>query len=216
MTRSLPALVADADMARRLATVARFLDVPRSTVGRYWTDWARDVPWDRGANVELYLLVRALLPRTVVETGVNRGWSSAAILRALDHNDWGRLVSLDLPNHDARGFIDKGGRRDGAFVPHGATGCEVPTFLRGRWDLRFGDAVDLLDGVPPFQLFYHDSDHSYEHQFVEYSFALRHLGPRGLLVSDDIDRSTAFGDITRRHRSFRWPRLARTRGAAWA
>jgi hypothetical protein len=47
---------------------------------------------------ELYVAVRTLQPRVVVETGVASGWSSAHILRALEANGAGVLHSIDLPN----------------------------------------------------------------------------------------------------------------------
>ena len=45
----------------------------------------------------LYFLSRKLKPNTVVETGVAAGWSSLAILRALEKNNKGKLYSSDFP-----------------------------------------------------------------------------------------------------------------------
>lgn len=45
----------------------------------------------------LYFLVRKFKPITIIETGVAAGWSSLAILKALQKNGKGRLYSSDLP-----------------------------------------------------------------------------------------------------------------------
>src|SRR5690348_7177267 len=50
-----------------------------------------------GTQEYLFHLVRLLRPRTVVETGVFRGISSAFILSALSRNYLGKLYSIDLP-----------------------------------------------------------------------------------------------------------------------
>ncbi len=164
------------------------------------------------SNLELYLLVRCARPNFVLETGVNRGWSSAAILRALEHNDRGRLVSIDLPNADPGGRVDADGMRDFSWVPQDRTGLEVPEHLRHRWTLRLGDARQMLEeyrgaGV---DFFFHDSEHSYPHQAFEFGWALGILPRGGILASDDVDRSPAFDEFTRGLPRIHWA----NRGAA--
>ena len=53
------------------------------------------IAYDEG--VYLYALMRRLAPRTVVETGVCNGFSTAFILAALERNGAGELHSLDFP-----------------------------------------------------------------------------------------------------------------------
>jgi predicted O-methyltransferase YrrM len=122
----------------------------------------------------LYLLVRSLKPRVVVETGVCYGASSAYILEALDRNGTGELYSIDLgndpqepPNH----FF-------------------VPRRLRNCWHLIIGDSrrklPPLLKRLGKIDLFHHDSLHTFGHMMWEYQTAIRHLDQAGALSSHDV------------------------------
>jgi predicted O-methyltransferase YrrM len=136
-------------------------------------------PWHDG-TVELaatvYALARLRHPRTVVETGVARGVTSAAILQALAENGAGRLHSLDLPGLGA-GYREQ-------------VGAAVPAALRERWDLHFGPSAVKLGGIlraaAPVDLFIHDSAHTYRNMRWEFEQAARHLAPGGIIVSDDV------------------------------
>jgi predicted O-methyltransferase YrrM len=164
-------------------------------------------------NLELYLLVRAIRPRSVVETGVNRGASTASILRGLHANGEGHLTSVDLPTTTPEGRVNSDGRRDLSYVPNGGTGLEVPEYLRDRWTLLLGSSRDLLPPLDGYDLFFHDSDHSFENQTFEYATAAKHLAPHGILASDDILWSNAFATASQGHRSFTWPLFRTRRGA---
>jgi predicted O-methyltransferase YrrM len=69
-----------------------------------------------------YLTVRALRPRTVLEIGSARGWSTTWLLRALRDNGTGTLHTFDLTGDAARA------------VP--------PDLAAGRWRFTRGDARD--------------------------------------------------------------------------
>eukprot|EP00981_Chlorochromonas_danica_P008355 scaffold2143_cov238-Ochromonas_danica.AAC.1 len=58
----------------------------------------------------LYMRVRAAKPRLVFELGPACGWSSQAILLALEHNQQGELYSYDLERKAPRviGALSKG------------------------------------------------------------------------------------------------------------
>mgnify|MGYP001581652147 CR=1 FL=1 len=109
-----------------------------------------------GGNYHLlYFLVRKLRPINVVETGVAAGWSSLAILKALDKNKCGKLYSSDFPYFRLK--------RPEQFI-----GILVQSpKLRERWHLDIrGDEVSLpnfrkLLGKDKIQLFHYDSDKSY-------------------------------------------------------
>ncbi len=151
-------------------------------------------------NRFLYGLVRSLRPELVVETGVSSGESSAHLLAALEANGRGRLVSIDLP------FFGEPGLKlvpavpgseisiwDASPIPPGReSGWMVPDRLRGRWELRIGDARELLpqvlDELGPIDLFFHDSLHTREHMLFEYGCAWPYLRRGGVLVSDDVFR----------------------------
>jgi len=145
----------------------------------------------------LYLSVRALRPRLVVETGPFNGASSAFLLRALEANGGdGRLLSFDLPDaRDALGVPIPAGREPAWLVPDE---------LRTRFELVLGDARATLRPrlarEPEVDLFFHDSLHTTRHMLFEFRAAWRRLRPGGVLVSDDVFWNPAFWLFTRLHR----------------
>ncbi len=152
-------------------------------------------------TVGLYAAIRSLRPRTVVETGVDWGKSSAVILYALSRNGRGELYSIDLPSV---------GRENGTLVP---------ASLRQHWNLRLGDAKvllpDRLEELGGVDAFYHDSDHSDAHMTWEFETVWPYLAPGGLLVADDIDWSPAFDRFAAGREAFRWVQPHPTEGAIW-
>lgn len=133
----------------------------------------------------LYFLVRHLRPRSVVETGVAAGFSSAAVLEAMDRNDLGRLWSSDFPYfrlEDPERFI----------------GVLVPEDRRGRWSLHIeGDRTNLpaiLAEAGAIDLFHYDSDKSVEGRAYAVRTVLPRLAPTGVVVFDDIQDNFHFRD----------------------
>jgi predicted O-methyltransferase YrrM len=135
----------------------------------------------------LYLLVRAIRPRTVVDTGVLYGASSAHVLAALAHNRRGTLHSIDL-GHDPHE------------PPHDYF---VPPELQERWELIIGDSrrelPRLLRQRGSIDLFHHDSLHTREHMTWEYETACRYLSGTGVLSSDDVQHPTSLPGIFRQN-----------------
>ncbi|WP_320670755.1 class I SAM-dependent methyltransferase [Patulibacter defluvii] len=119
--------------------------------------------------------VLARRPETVVETGVQRGYTSAVLLAAMERVGTGRLISIDLP-----------GIRDAEVT----TGELVPDAVRHRWDLRLGPSRRLLPEAlaeaGTVGLSIHDADHSYRAQVEEFRAAWPHIASGGLLVCDDV------------------------------
>jgi len=140
----------------------------------------------------LYVLVRKLCPKVVVETGVAAGVSSAYILQALHDNDYGKLYSIDYPNT---------GLEEAEFIPDGESGFVVPDYLRERWSLNIGKSCNLLPALltklSDIDMFFHDSDHSYDNMWNEFRLAFGFLKHGGLLVSHDIDQNTSFWDFVK-------------------
>ena len=139
----------------------------------------------------LYRLVRQFRPRRAVETGVYFGKSTVAILAALRRNGVGRLISIDLPEspEEAPSRTPK------------RIGKLVPASLRDRWELRLGDAKELLPAALSggVDFFLHDSDHTYAHMTFEYETAWNALPVGGVLASDDTQWSTAWDEFLLRH-----------------
>jgi predicted O-methyltransferase YrrM len=146
----------------------------------------------------LYGLVRGLKPATIIETGTANGISTTYLLAALQRNGSGRLISIDLPFQAGEGLefrpLVPGTRidiYDSSPVPAGKeSGWAVPDELRGPWDIRLGDARELLPAalseVLELELFFHDSLHSREHMLFEFEAVWPHLADGGVLVADDI------------------------------
>jgi predicted O-methyltransferase YrrM len=153
----------------------------------------------------IYLATRILEPAVVVETGVFDGESSAVLLLALADTGSGTLISVDLPQV---GPLDRFDELLEMSLPQGCQpGWVVPQSLQSRWQLMLGDSRKMLPTVfetnPIIDIFFHDSLHTFQHQYFEYSLAWPHLRQGGLLMSDDIMWSHAFHKFCReQHRSY--------------
>jgi len=161
------------------------------------TSW-RDVRFN---SLTLYVCIRLMKPRLVVETGVAAGKSSTMILLALNHNKFGKLVSIDLPNQKGNVLADGARTSTGDFP----VGFLVPNYLRDRWELVIGDSKEILPSIVnnhgEIDIFFHDSLHTYGHVFFELSTVYPALKAnttkRCLLLCDDIDieAGKAFNDF---------------------
>lgn len=131
-----------------------------------------------------YMLTRALRPQVIVETGVAFGVSTAFLLQALEQNGQGVVHSIDLPP-----LVDVEGR---------FTGRAVPEALRDRWTLHRGSAArvlpEVLKSVGKVDMFVHDSLHTRRHMAWEFETVSAYLSPGSVLLADDVDKNTAFGD----------------------
>jgi predicted O-methyltransferase YrrM len=144
------------------------------------------VPLGGGGHFQLvHFLVRHLQPRVVLETGVAAGWTSQAILAALEQNGGGELYSSDFPYFR----LDE---------PEKYVGCLVDDALRPRWHLAVnGDRANLAELLPrmgEIDFVHYDSDKSVEgRQFVMDAIAPQ-LRADAVVVMDDIDDNTFFRD----------------------
>ncbi len=156
----------------------------REIVGRYSKrtfTFPRYFAVEQGSAFLLYALVRSLRPSTVLETGVANGHSSFFILNALRANGYGFLHSIDRSAD---------------------VGCLLSNEERERWQLHVLQAKSLkisfsqiIESLPPVNLFLHDSDHTYPWQSFELQAALKKLSPGAVLASDDCDGCYAFLDV---------------------
>ncbi len=135
-----------------------------------------------------YLVCRLLNPTVVLETGVAYGVSSAFVLKALEENGRGTLYSVDLP--PLRSEFER------------FWGIVVPEELRSRWRLHRGSSARilplLLEETRTVDLFVHDSLHTLRNMRREFDTVWPHLRNGGLLLADDVERNSAFGELQRR------------------
>ena len=150
------------------------------------TPYAREFP--QGGL--LHLLVRALRPNRVVETGVRPGYTTAWILAALAANGSGELVSLG-PGTGA-------GRTKG--VGESTVGQLVAPALRSRWTLVLGNTEERLEGIldaAPVDLFLFDNGADLARARFELRSAWAALSPRGILLAHRTDANTAWSEFCR-------------------
>ena len=136
-----------------------------------------------------YLLVRALRPARVVETGVRPGYSTTWMLAAMEANRFGELTSLGpgTAAGRARGVDDVG------------VGQFVPPSLRGRWTLVLGNTEErfrsILSSTPEIDLFFYDNGPDATRARFEIKAAWEALSERGVLLAHHVDANGAWKDF---------------------
>ncbi len=137
--------------------------------------------WDAGPNLcaLLYSYIRVAKPKIVVETGVANGITTNVIIAALK-NSGGVLHSFDV-------------------LPE----CRNVSTESRNWvfhQLPRKGPRKVLESVTKdlgsIDLWIHDSDHGSLWQEFEFRLALDNLTPDGVLISDDIDASSAWGELS--------------------
>ena len=135
----------------------------------------------------LYFLTRHLSARTIVETGVAAGWSSLAILTAINkNNNQGHLYSSDFPY-----FRQK--------TPEELSGYVVPDHLKGNWTLLLdGDSNNLpmlIKKIQTVDIFHYDSDKSYKGRRSAYEMIIKKCHDKTVFIFDDIQDNAHFKDF---------------------
>jgi len=142
-----------------------------------------DEAWnaERSLCVLLYSHILTRQPKIVIETGVANGITTNVIMAALERTG-GELHSFDVIS--SAGMVYSG---------------------PGRWTFHLLKSKNLFRELRMFvrkisqvNLWLHDSNHGYTWQKFEYELALQVLGDGCCLISDDIDASPAFGEISGR------------------
>ena len=107
------------------------------------------------------------------------------ILKALEHNNSGKLYSIDS-----------------IFRPwqsENMIGSIIPENLKKNWNLVIGSSdkvlQNLFDSVGEVDIFIHDSLHTYKNMMFEFECALNNI-KNGIILSDDILDNDAFYDFT--------------------
>ena len=134
-----------------------------------------------GNRLAWYVVVRALKPALVVESGILNGMGSLVLLRALAHNERegspGRLVSFD---------------------PVPDSGWLVPERLRGAWERHTETTTDGLERALEGRevgVFVHDSHHEAGIQRHEFETALRHAAPEMAILDGGGLRTEVLREI---------------------
>lgn len=136
-----------------------------------------------GRRLGWYATVRALKPRLVVETGVDKGLGGvllcAALLRNRAEGHPGHYVGTDI--NPSAGYLLSGPYRDVG-------------------EIAYGDSLQSLAKLQaPLDLFINDSDHSAAYEAREYE-AVRHLlSERAVILSDNAHVTSALSDFTLAH-----------------
>ena len=132
----------------------------------------------------LYSLIKANKSKLIIETGVANGISTNAIMKALEESGGdGELHSFDVLPETSKAYV--GGGNWNFYL------------LKGKnVHKQINSAVSLL---PKVDVWVHDSNHGYRWQKFEYLLALSVLSKNGILISDDIDASSAWGELAKTH-----------------
>ncbi len=128
-----------------------------------------------GRNIGSYIVVRAVKPRLVVETGIKHGVGSLALLVALERNAAegrdGRLMSFDV-------------------AP--GSGWLVPVQLHHRWEVVLAPTEQALEEKltgREVDVFVHDTPPDEHRERLEYEATLRHTGSRLVLLGNNGDNT---------------------------
>lgn len=134
-----------------------------------------------GRRLGWYALVRALRPRVVVETGVDKGLGACVLAAALERNAAeghpGFYTGIDL--NPAAGALFTGRYAE-----------------RGR--IVVGDAVERLKEIENIDFFVQDSDHSAAYEAREYETIESRLSEGAVVLGDNAHVTDALLQFSRR------------------
>jgi predicted O-methyltransferase YrrM len=132
----------------------------------------------------LYSLIKANNSKLIIETGVANGITTNAIMKALEESGAnGELNSFDVLPETRKAY--SGG---GNWKFHLLKGKNVHKQIKSA-----------VSSLPKVDVWVHDSNHGYRWQKFEYLLALSVLSKNGILISDDIDASSAWGELAKTH-----------------
>ena len=161
------------------------------------------LPQPQGWAYLIYVLIRILKPKIVLETGVFDGLGTSFILKALHKNKQGKLISVDFP---ARKVIP--GSTD--LMPfqtlplHEKPGWLIPPILRSKWQLQLINTTkglrDILKKNIELDIFLHDSLHTQSHMLWEMNLVWSKLKKGGIFLIDDIFCNDAFNQFKQEKR----------------
>jgi predicted O-methyltransferase YrrM len=151
-------------------------------------------------NALFYALTRCLKPEVIVETGVAAGLGSLGWLWALDKNKKGQLISFDLPPSVETDDYSLCRDQSWKYRPKdSSSGWAIPDSLRSRWELTLGDSCEevgrFVKTCDLFDIFFHDSRHTYQHMKTEFNLVKDKVRQGGLILADDAGPNPAFVEL---------------------
>ena len=152
------------------------------------------IDWMAIQRIILYILVRLYRPAVCLETGVFYGGNTCFILNALRRNNFGELISIDLPANkiesNKRHFLVG----DGEDIPQELdSGFLIHKSLKNKWNFIRGDSLQEIPKIgKKIDLYVHDSEHSFEFIQKEMSLIWDKLTNNAIIVADDLDWSNGF------------------------
>ncbi len=138
-------------------------------------NYGKNFDCEEGLAAFLYSYVLTKRPAVIVETGVANGITTNILMKALEKTG-GELHSFDIDPKTQN-------------VYHGKGNWSFHLLTRDHESALRNQVQEIRN----IDLWIHDSNHGYSWQAFEYSLALESLVEGGVLVSDDIDSSTAWG-----------------------
>ena len=157
-----------------------------------------NIPYNLGGGADyplLYFLTRYLSPENVLETGVAAGYSSYAILSALQKNGKGTLYSSDFPYFRIKD-------------PERYIGIVVEKNLRKNWNLFIeGDENNLpkiFKIVKKIDIFSYDSDKTYSGRSKTLKKVSKFLTENSVIIMDDIQDNSFFYDYIKENNISNW------------
>lgn len=134
-----------------------------------------------GRRLGWYAMARAIKPRLIVETGVDRGHGSlilcAALLRNRAEGVPGRYAGTDIDPMAGRLL-------SGAYS--------------GVGEILYGDSIASLEALEgPIDLFINDSDHSSDYELREYRVVRSKLSPQAVILGDNAHASDSLAAFSR-------------------
>jgi hypothetical protein len=136
-----------------------------------------------GATTFIYHLVKKSTAQKLIETGVAYGWSSLAILLAVENNKEAKLISNDMP------YVSMNNED--------YVGCIIPEYLKNHWELqRLPDVKGIPLALKKFNneinFCHYDSDKSYTGRMWASPLLWNALSKNGFFIADDINDNLAF------------------------
>lgn len=144
-----------------------FLEYAPQTTDRYFAD----LPIKYGRRMGWYAVLRALKPRIVVESGIDRGVGTcvlaAGMLRNTMKGHGGKIIGVDINR---------------------CAGCYVVEPYSSVVEIVYANSLEFLRTTDhTIDMFIHDSDHSHEHEIREYELLWHKLSRNGVIISDNAN-----------------------------